>query len=125
MSDVREDAVAPLLHALGPGRKPLCGVFGFSSYHPDSATCPACKEKQKMTSPGEAVQHPSHYGGDVVHETIKCLKAWGLEKDALLWNATKYICRAGKKDPAKMIEDLNKALFYLNRRIADLEAQQQ
>lgn len=71
---------------------------------------------------GEAVQHPSHYGGDVPHEVIKCLDAWGLEKDALLWNAVKYISRAGKKDPAKTVEDLKKARFYLDRRIAALEA---
>ncbi len=70
----------------------------------------------------EAVNHPNHYGGDVVHETIKCLKDWGLEEDALLWNAAKYISRAGKKDPAKRLEDLRKARFYLNRRIADLES---
>lgn len=43
------------------------------------------------------VNHPSHYGGDTAHETIKCLEAWGLEGDALLWNAAKYISRAGKK----------------------------
>ena len=69
----------------------------------------------------ETVNHPSHYGGDVPHETIKCLKAWGLERDALLWNAVKYISRAGKKDPTKVVEDLKKAQFYLNRRIEDLE----
>lgn len=72
--------------------------------------------------PKDAVQHPSHYGGDVVHEVIKCLSAWGLESDALLWNAVKYISRAGKKDPAKTLEDLRKAKFYLDRRIAQLEA---
>jgi hypothetical protein len=35
----------------------------------------------------EAVDHPAHYGGDTQHETIKCLEAWDLESDALLWNA--------------------------------------
>ena len=30
----------------------------------------------------EAINHPSHYGGDVPHETYKCLRAWGLEGDA-------------------------------------------
>jgi hypothetical protein len=69
----------------------------------------------------ETVNHPSHYGGDTPHETIKCLKAWGLDSDALLWNAVKYISRAGKK--GDLLEDLKKAQFYLNRRIADLEAQ--
>jgi len=58
-------------------------------------------------------------GGDVPHETIKCLAAWGLESDALLWNAVKYISRAGRK--GSRLEDLQKAAFYLNRRIAVLE----
>jgi hypothetical protein len=67
----------------------------------------------------ETVNHPSHYGGDVPHEVIKCLEAWGLEKDALLWNAVKYIARAGKK--SNELEDLRKAEFYLRRRIATME----
>lgn len=67
----------------------------------------------------EAVNHPAHYGGDVPHEVVKCLEAWGLESDALLWNAIKYISRAGQKGPA--LEDLKKAHWYLTRRIAQLE----
>lgn len=66
----------------------------------------------------EAVNHPSHYGGDVPHEVVKCLEAWGLESDALLWNAVKYIARAGKKGAT--VEDLQKAVWYLNRRIGVL-----
>jgi len=67
----------------------------------------------------ERVNHPSHYGGDVLHETVKCLEAWGLENDALLWNAVKYISRAGKK--GAKLEDLQKAAWYLNRRIQSLQ----
>ena len=37
----------------------------------------------------------------------------------------KYIVRAGLKDPAKEVEDLEKAVFYLNREIADLKARKQ
>ena len=36
-------------------------------------------------------------------------------------NVLKYICRAGKKDPDKEIEDLKKAEWYLNREINRLE----
>jgi len=67
----------------------------------------------------EKVNHPPHYGGDSVHETIKCLESWGLERDALLWNAVKYISRAGKKD--NLLDDLKKARWYLQRRIDSLE----
>ena len=35
-----------------------------------------------------------------------------------LGNAVKYISRAGKKDPAKFKEDLEKAIWYLNRELA-------
>lgn len=35
-------------------------------------------------------------------------------------NAIKYIVRAGKKDPNKEIEDLQKAIWYLNREIERL-----
>jgi hypothetical protein len=68
----------------------------------------------------EAVDHPLHYGGaDAPHEVIKCLEAWGLESDALLWNVVKYISRAGKK--GAWIEDLKKARWYLDRKISQLE----
>ena len=77
---------------------------------------------KSQTSPkvAEAVNHPAHYGGDTAHETVKCLEAWGIESDALLWNAVKYISRAGKKGDA--LEDLKKARWYLDRRIATLTA---
>ena len=65
-----------------------------------------------MTNP---VHHPAHYGGDTEHETIKCLHAWGLEDNALLWNAGKYISRAGKK--GDILEDLQKAGNYIQHAI--------
>lgn len=34
-------------------------------------------------------------------------------------NAVKYISRAGKKDPSKIIEDLEKARWYLEREITN------
>ena len=67
----------------------------------------------------EAVNHPAHYGGDVEHETYKCLRAWGLEADALIWNAVKYLARACKK--GNRLEDLKKAVWYINCRIQQLE----
>lgn len=70
----------------------------------------------------EAVNHPDHYGGaDNPYEVIKVLQAWGLDKDAHLWNSVKYIARAGKKDPTKTVEDLRKARFYLDYAIKLLE----
>lgn len=70
----------------------------------------------------EQVNHPSHYGGsDNTYEVIKVCEAWSLDKDAYLFNVVKYVARAGKKDPQKEIEDLKKALFYLERKINNLK----
>lgn len=70
----------------------------------------------------ESVNHPNHYGGaENQYEVIKVCEAWGMDKDAYLFNVVKYVARAGKKDPAKELEDLKKASFYLNRKIKNLE----
>lgn len=68
------------------------------------------------------VNHPQHYGGENnVYEVVKVCEAWELDKDAYLFNVVKYVARAGKKDPQKELEDLNKALWYLERRIQNLK----
>ena len=65
----------------------------------------------------ESVDRPSHYGGgDNPYEAIKVVEAWGL--DFHLGNVVKYIFRAGKK--GDMLEDLKKARWYLERKIAGL-----
>lgn len=70
----------------------------------------------------EAVKNPTYYGGvDNPYEVIKVCEAWGLDKDAYLFNVAKYIARAGKKDPQKELEDLKKAVFYLQRKVTNLE----
>lgn len=67
-----------------------------------------------------AYNHPQHYGGaDNLYEAIKVIMAWGLNFN--LGNAVKYISRAGKKDPAKTIEDLKKARWYLDYEIRRLD----
>ena len=69
----------------------------------------------------EMVNGPAHYGGkDNTYEVIKVCEAWGLDKDAYLFNVVKYVARAGKKDAAKELEDLKKAIFYLNRKVENL-----
>jgi hypothetical protein len=64
----------------------------------------------------EMVHHPDHYGGkENPYEVIKVIRAWNLSFS--LGNAVKYIARAGKKDPSKRIEDLHKAMWYLQEEI--------
>ncbi|MET7253621.1 DUF3310 domain-containing protein [Dyadobacter fermentans] len=65
------------------------------------------------------VDHPAHYGGkDDPYEAIKVIEAWKL--DFPLGNTVKYISRAGKKDATKLLEDLEKAKWYLQRKIDQL-----
>jgi hypothetical protein len=66
----------------------------------------------------EQVNHPQHYGGEEnLYEAIKVIDAW--ELGFSLGNTVKYISRAGKKD--KELQDLKKALWYLQHHIETLE----
>lgn len=66
------------------------------------------------------VNHPVHYGGeDNMYEAIKVIEAW--ELDFHLGNTIKYISRAGKKGSDKELQDLKKALWYLQRKIDNVE----
>lgn len=65
------------------------------------------------------VDHPAHYGGkDNPYEAIKVIRAWKL--GFALGNAVKYISRAGKKSGESAIDDLRKAVWYLNSEIEEL-----
>ena len=64
------------------------------------------------------VNHPSHYTDGQI-EVIDYIedKKFGYH----LGNAIKYISRAGKKDPQKTVEDLRKAVWYIQRYIWCIE----
>ena len=66
----------------------------------------------------EAVEHPAHYTSGKI-EVIDYIEDQKLPYH--LGNAIKYISRAGKKDPEKTVEDLQKAVWYINRYIGLLE----
>jgi hypothetical protein len=66
----------------------------------------------------DPVNHPSHYTDGKI-EVIDYIEDKKL--GFCLGNAVKYISRAGKKDPTKEVEDLKKALWYVERRIKELE----
>lgn len=88
----------------------VCNFFG-------QAVPSRCDITRKETE-HDAVNHPSHYcrGG---METLDYILA--KDMDFLLGQVCKYISRAGYKDPAKELEDLRKAQFYLNKKIEELE----
>lgn len=68
------------------------------------------------------VDHPAHYGGaDNPYEVIKVAEAWGFDQDAYLFQVLKYIGRPGK---GNYLEDLKKARWFLDRKIARMEGTQ-
>ena len=92
----------------------------------------AAQEPQKGASPvgnetmttqtamkHDPVNHPSHYTCGRRFEVIEVLEDWRLPFH--LANSVKYIARAGRKDPTKTVEDLQKAVWYLNRYIGWLK----
>ena len=64
------------------------------------------------------VDHPNHYTAGKI-EVIDFIEDQKLSFH--LGNAVKYICRAGRKDPSKITEDLQKAVWYINRYIHLIE----
>lgn len=66
----------------------------------------------------DVVNHPAHYKTGGI-ETIDFIEAKQLTYN--LGNVVKYVTRAGIKDEAKHIEDLEKAAWYLNREIQNLK----
>ena len=62
--------------------------------------------------------NPSYYKGRNF-DVIDFIEQY--ELGFCLGNAVKYIARAGKKDPKKYREDLDKAVWYINRRIEELD----
>ena len=65
------------------------------------------------------INHPPYYGGSKSqYEAIKIIEAW--ELNFSLGNVVKYISRAGKKSPENTVEDLRKALWYLERHINNI-----
>lgn len=65
------------------------------------------------------VSHPPHYandwsnGAEVIDLTEHLSFCAG--------NVVKYVCRAGRKDPDKHVEDLKKARWYIDREIERVE----
>lgn len=79
-----------------------CGALGSQ---------PHLFEKGQKSDP---VHHPAHYNSGRF-EVAEVIEDWKL--DFRTGNSVKYIARAGKKDPLKYVEDLEKAIWYLKRAI--------
>lgn len=84
----------------------LCGGFGL--YHfPGCAGLPGKSEKN------DPVNHPTHYTSYSGLEVIDLTEQMNFCRG----NAVECICRAGKKSKETEIQDLEKAIWYLNREI--------
>lgn len=70
---------------------------------------------KERTLSSDNVSHPPHYangwsnGAEVIDLTEHLSFCAG--------NVVKYVCRAGRKDPGKHVEDLKKARWYIDREI--------
>ena len=63
----------------------------------------------------EMVDHPSHYNQGI--ETIEYIESWSMNFNT--GNVIKYVTRAGYK--GNQLEDLKKAMWYLQREIDRLK----
>lgn len=70
----------------------------------------------------ESVNQPLHYASKEGSFTaIDVIEAWKL--DFCRGNAIKYLLRAGGKPHADEVQDLEKAVWYINREIQRLKSQ--
>jgi hypothetical protein len=84
-----------------------------------------CKEayeiiKNLLDVSNDPVNHPSHYTKGKI-EVADFIADQKLNFDR--GNAVKYVCRAGSKDPEKEIQDLEKAVWYINHEIKMLKGE--
>ena len=82
---------------------------------------PTTGARPEPTPENDPVNHPSHYTDGKI-EVIDFIEDKGLGFH--LGNAVKYIARAGKKDPSKTVQDLEKARWYLDREIRRRKAEE-
>ena len=67
----------------------------------------------------DLVNHPLHYTSDP--SGVECLEITR-HRNFNVGNAIKYLWRAGLKDDSKTIEDLEKAVFYIDDEIKRLQS---
>ena len=108
---------SPLNHPLterGNTQCPNC------CWEADDANLPAVINFVNSKHSTNAVNHPSHYNKGSI-EVWDFISDWGLNFDR--GNAIKYLCRAGEKDPTKEIQDLEKAIAYIEHEIKILKGE--
>ena len=102
-----------------------CGVCDLNKYHEGCHSCTqeflfwlySKADPEKEENKNDPVNHPSHYTDGKI-EVIDYIEDKGL--GFCLGNAIKYISLAGKKDQSKEVEDLQKAIWYIQRKIEQI-----
>ena len=79
-----------------------------------------CTPDPTANPTNDPVNHPSHYTKGKI-EVADFIADQKLNFDR--GNAVKYVCRAGSKDPDKEIQDLEKAIWYINHEIKMLKGE--
>ena len=67
-----------------------------------------------MTEEHDSVNHPKHYTSDL--SGVECIEITR-HRNFNIGNAIKYLWRAGVKDEATEVEDLRKAIWYIENEI--------
>lgn len=101
-----------------------CSLTGPENTYEVNESCPlhGPQPKPDVPAPRDAAPDaydppPDHYSTGAGIDPWAVWDAFGLDQDAYLANATKYILRAGKKAIAPKLDDLIKARNYINRAI--------
>lgn len=102
-----------------------CSMCDLGKYHEGCNSCSreflfwlySEADPEKEENKNDPVNHPSHYTDGKI-EVIDYIEDKGL--GFCLGNAVKYISRAGKKDQSKEVEDLQKAAWYIQRKIEQI-----
>lgn len=78
--------------------------------------------KKPTENPARPAATRDYYGGaDNTHEVGKCLEAWGAHRHTYLWTALVYLSRIDKKPGVEAVDDLNKAIRYIQEEINQRE----
>ena len=97
-----------------------CGCLFETASGEHRQFCYVCRSDDAQPAK-DGVNHPAYYNQGKI-EVIEFIEDQGFGEGFCKGNAIKYIARAGKKDPSKEVEDLEKAVWYTRRAIEQIKA---
>jgi len=93
--------------------------YGLVTVSPDEIEY--LEEENDLNIKDDPVNHPSHYT-DGKYEVIDFIESSGFSNNFCIANAIKYLSRAGKKNRSTKQEDIEKAIWYLERYLKERRA---